>query len=145
MLDLNVIDYPYYRHIVSAKEIRKDFEILLSTHPYTRKEKILNRFVDVDIDYTSTNIVEIYVTYNKKEILLVKDFYLPKDMEDSMVSCIKLLWSSGYLLNDYGYNYYIKYNKILSKSICSPWWIQSSNKKEIKSLIKFINQLKDAN
>ena len=25
MLDLNVIDYPYYRHIVSAKEIREDF------------------------------------------------------------------------------------------------------------------------
>ena len=122
-----------------------DFEILLSTHPYTRKEKILNRFIDVNVDYTSTNIVEIYVTYNKKEILLVKDFYLPKDMEDSIVSCIKLLWSSGYLLNDYGYNYYIKYNKILSKSICAPWWLQASNMSEIKSLIKFINQLKDAN
>ena len=66
-------------------------------------------------------------------------------MEDSIVSCIKLLWSSGYLLNDYGYNYYIKYNKILSKSICAPWWLQASNMSEIKSLIKFINQLKDAN
>ena len=121
------------------------FDIILSSHPHTRKEKILNKFIDVEVTYTSTNLVEIYIIYSNKTILLIRDFYLPKELEDSMISCIKLLWSSGYLLNDYGYNYYIKYGKILTKSIYSPWWLQSSNYQEIKNLIKFINQLKDAN
>ena len=121
------------------------FDIILGGHLYTRKEKILNKFIDVEITYTSTNLVKIYVTYNRKIKSLTNNFYLPKDLEDSMISCIKLLWSNGYLLTDYGYNYYVQYGKILTKSIYSPWWLQSSNKNEIKNLIKFINQLKDDN
>ena len=139
------IDYFNMLNNYIVENNNPDFDIILAAHPHTRKEKILNKFINIEITYTSTNLAEIYVIYNRKSILLVKNFYLPKEMEDLFKPSIRLLWNNGYLLNDYGYNYYVKHGKILTKTIYAPWWLQSTNNKELKNLIKFINQLKDVN
>ena len=121
--------------------INSDYKISLNGHKNMRdkEKKVSNNDIDFDILYNYKNKCQINLIYKDKTIKLQEDFFLPEKDEhlDKIAYMLNFLWVSGYLMSDYDYNYYMKYDIILLNDIKLPNWFKSDNLDDLENLFLF--------
>ena len=113
-------------HLFNIDFIHKDNNIYLVEYDNDinyRDEILLLSGIKFSISLKSEGIFNIT---NKYDDIQKKKFLF----------CIKKLWSYGYLLDDFGYNYYLEEMKILKEHIRIPGWLKENN---IDDLIVYID------